>query len=182
MVCIGWICLLGCKECGAIAEYSTHLLVSSRTGQTRLRFASSVWQNTKIEYKWYSKTKAYPELGCEAGVYISHKWDRATPCLRELHCLTVDKRITFKVLMPVFKCLSMISPCYLSTSVSPYHPARASLRSASDTTILAVPNTIKLFKGTPIGHSAKVSLWCVTLLINTRFRYFYSRISNCCCC
>ena len=40
----------------------------------------------------------------------------------------------------------MISPCYLSASVSPYRPARASLRSASDTTLLAVPNTIKLLK------------------------------------
>ena len=46
--------------------------------------------------------------------------------------------------MTVFKSLNMTSPCYLSTSVSPYRPARASLRSASDTTLLAVPNTIKL--------------------------------------
>ena len=38
----------------------------------------------------------------------SHKWDHATPCLRELHWLTVDKRITFKVFMTVFKCLNMI--------------------------------------------------------------------------
>ena len=30
-----------------------------------------------------------------------HKWDHATPCLRNLHLLTVDKRITFKVLMTV---------------------------------------------------------------------------------
>ena len=40
----------------------------------------------------------------------------------------------------------MISPCYLSAIVSLYRPARASLRSASDTTLLAVPNTIKLLK------------------------------------
>ena len=76
----------------------------------------------------------------------SHKWDHATPYLRELHWLSVDKRITFKVLMTVFKCLNKISPCYLSASISPYRPARASLRSASDTTLLAVPNTIKLLK------------------------------------
>ena len=76
----------------------------------------------------------------------SHKWDHATPCLCELHWLTVDKRITFKVLMTICKCLNMISPCYLSASVSPYRPARASLRLASDTTLLAVPNTIKLLK------------------------------------
>ena len=27
------------------------------------------------------------------------------------------------------------------------------------------------FKGSQMGHSVKVSLWCVTLLINTRFRF-----------
>ena len=48
--------------------------------------------------------------------------------------------------MTVFKCLNMISPCYLSASVSPHRPARASLRSSSDTTLFAVPNTIKLLK------------------------------------
>ena len=50
----------------------------------------------------------------------SHKWDHDTPYLRELHWLTVDRRITFKVLMTVFKCLDMISPFYLSASVSSY--------------------------------------------------------------
>ena len=30
----------------------------------------------------------------------------------------------------------------------------------------------RLLKGSQMGHSVKVSLWCVTLLINTRFRFF----------
>ena len=41
-------------------------------------------------------------------------------------------------------------------------------------------------KGSRMDHSVKVSLWCVTLLINTRFRFFFFfffflnfRISNC---
>ena len=36
------------------------------------------------------------------------------------------------------------------------------------------------FKDSRISHSVKVSLWCVTLLINTRFRFFFLnfRISN----
>ena len=35
-------------------------------------------------------------------------------------------------------------------------------------------------KGSRMGHYVKVSLWgCLTLLINTRFRLFYFRISNC---
>ena len=35
------------------------------------------------------------------------------------------------------------------------------------------------FKGCRMGCSDKVSLWYVALLINTRFRFFYFRISNC---
>ena len=31
----------------------------------------------------------------------------------------------------------------------------------------------RCIKGSRIGHSVKVSLWCVTLLINTRFRFFF---------
>ena len=34
-------------------------------------------------------------------------------------------------------------------------------------------------KGSRMGRSDKVSLWCVSLLINTRFRFLYFRISNC---
>ena len=34
-------------------------------------------------------------------------------------------------------------------------------------------------KGSRMGRSDKVSLWYVALLINTRFRFFYFRISNC---
>ena len=29
------------------------------------------------------------------------------------------------------------------------------------------------FKGSRMGHSVKASLWYVTLLINTRFRFFF---------
>ena len=39
---------------------------------------------------------------------------------------------------------------------------------------------IRAFKGCRMGRSDTVSLWCVALLINTRFRFFfYFRISNC---
>ena len=29
-----------------------------------------------------------------------------------------------------------------------------------------------LLKGSRMGHSVKVSLWCVSLLLNTRFHFF----------
>ena len=34
-------------------------------------------------------------------------------------------------------------------------------------------------KGGRMGRSDKVSLWCVTLLINTKFHLFHFRISYC---
>ena len=36
-----------------------------------------------------------------------------------------------------------------------------------------------VFKGCRMGRSDQVSLWCVSLLISTRFRFFYFRISSC---
>ena len=33
--------------------------------------------------------------------------------------------------------------------------------------------------GSRMGHSVKASLWYVSLSINTRFCFFYFRISNC---
>ena len=38
---------------------------------------------------------------------------------------------------------------------------------------------IEMIKDSRTGHSAKVSLWYVSLLTNTRFRFAYFRISNC---
>ena len=62
------------------------------------------------------------------------KYDHATPCLRELPWLPVSERVTFKILVTVFKCLSGTAPGYLSSCLSLHKPRRANLRSASDTT------------------------------------------------
>ena len=43
-------------------------------------------------------------------------------------------------------CLNKIYHCDLSAGIFPYRTARANLRSASDTTRLVVPNSIKLLK------------------------------------
>ena len=36
----------------------------------------------------------------------------------------------------------------------------------------------KIIKASRMGYSVKAFLWCDSLLINTRFRFFYSRMSN----
>ena len=43
----------------------------------------------------------------------AHKFDNITPVLRELHWLTVDKRILFKIAVFMYKCINDIAPAYL---------------------------------------------------------------------
>ena len=40
--------------------------------------------------------------------------------------------------------------------------------------------SVVLFKGRQMGHYVKVSLWCESLLTNTRFRVPYFRMNNYC--
>ncbi|XP_072030425.1 uncharacterized protein [Amphiura filiformis] len=79
------------------------------------------------------------------------KQDHATPCLEELHWLPVEKRIVFKVLLFVYKCLNHIAPNYISSCITLNQPGRAGLRSASDTTRLTEHNTSKLLKSAERG-------------------------------
>ena len=60
------------------------------------------------------------------------------PLLNELHWLPISKRILFKVLLYVFKCLNNRAPSYLSDYFTKYAPARP-LRSSMDSTRLTVP-------------------------------------------
>jgi len=74
------------------------------------------------------------------------KYDHATPHLRRLHWLPVELRITFKVLVVVFKCLGHTAPAYLADGFSLYRPGRMGLRSASDTTLLTEHSARKTLK------------------------------------
>uniref|UniRef100_H3AF67 Reverse transcriptase domain-containing protein n=1 Tax=Latimeria chalumnae TaxID=7897 RepID=H3AF67_LATCH len=65
------------------------------------------------------------------------RFDHITPVLRELHWLPVRWRITFKVLVLVFKSLNGLGPQYLRDLLTPYIPARP-LRSLYGT-LLNVP-------------------------------------------
>ena len=56
------------------------------------------------------------------------KRDHATPYFKELHWLPVRERITFKILVYVYKCLNGTAPSYLSSCLSPHRHGRSSLR------------------------------------------------------
>ena len=53
----------------------------------------------------------------------SSKYCRITPVLQQLHW-PVSKRVTFKILTTVFKCLNNIAPRYLSDDIKVYVSAR----------------------------------------------------------
>ena len=69
----------------------------------------------------------------------ARKHDRATPLLRQLHWWPVEKRISYKVAMIVFKCIHKLAPEYLYTLLKPPHRPNYRLRSSEDTTILHIP-------------------------------------------
>ena len=74
------------------------------------------------------------------------KHDCATPCLHQLHWLPVEQRITFKVLVTIYKCVNHTAPDYLSTIFSLYRPVRSGLRSATDSTKLVEHSIIRTLK------------------------------------
>ena len=51
-------------------------------------------------------------------VLRARKHDRATPLLKELHWLPVERRISYKVALIVYKCMHKIGPEYLISYLS----------------------------------------------------------------
>ena len=72
----------------------------------------------------------------------SRKYDHISPVLHQLHWLPVDKRITYKILLMVFKCLHNLAPSYLSNLIIKYTPNRA-LRSSSKNLLVVPPSRTK---------------------------------------
>ena len=62
----------------------------------------------------------------------------AEPLLRTLHWLPVPQRVTFKILLYVYKALNDQAPQYITELLSYYIPARP-LRSSNDPSRLVVP-------------------------------------------
>ena len=67
------------------------------------------------------------------------KFDHVTPLLRQLHWLPISKRITFKVLLLVYKSLNDMGPVYLRDLLIYYKPKCEGLR--HDPLSLEVPGT-----------------------------------------
>ena len=67
------------------------------------------------------------------------RWSSATTMLNELHWLPIKKRISFKVLLMLYKAINGLAPDYISALATPYVPHRH-LRSANNN-LLFVPKT-----------------------------------------
>ena len=63
------------------------------------------------------------------------KFDSVTIHLKNLHWLPIEHRITFKILLLVYKALNDQAPAYLQELLLPYHPAR-NLRSATENLLI----------------------------------------------
>ena len=64
-------------------------------------------------------------------VLLARKFDHITPLLIELHWLSIEFRIQFKIFLIMFKVLHGTAPSYLSELIMQYTPVRA-LRSGSE--------------------------------------------------
>ncbi|XP_071963952.1 uncharacterized protein [Antedon mediterranea] len=81
-----------------------------------------------------------------------------TPVPRQLHWLPVTQRITFKILLFVFKALHNSPSKFISELIQPYVPKR-SLRSRSESLLAHLFHPSTKFYGNRSFSSASVSLW-----------------------
>ena len=72
-------------------------------------------------------------------VFRAPRYCRITPLLYELHWLPVRQRISFKILLFVFKAIHGFAPTYLRELVSIKRLGNYNLRSSSDGLLLATP-------------------------------------------
>ena len=86
----------------------------------------------------------------------SSRFTHITPILRDLHWLPVNERVTYKILILVFKCLHGMAPSYLSSKISSYEPRRP-LRSQNKN-LLVIPEVDNNY-GKRSFYFAGPSMW-----------------------
>jgi len=112
-----------------VAKSVGHSIVSSR-----LDYANALLHGTSTTnlHRLQIAQNSLARAVCQAPRSVS-----ATMLRRQLHCLPVRQRISYKLAVVTYKTNSTKTPAYLSDIIHEYHPART-LRSA-DKLLLAVP-------------------------------------------
>ena len=85
-------------------------------------------------------------------VSLRWKYDHITPALKYLHCLPVEYRIYYKILLLDYKARHGMTPTYLSSLLSPYKPGR-SLRSEGKHLLTTPRNRLE-------GFGKRQALFC----------------------
>ena len=71
------------------------------------------------------------------------KYDSSTRCLEELHLLSIEQRINFKIATLVHKCIHGKTPSYLDKIIIKKIPRREEMRSASKSSLPEIPHTTR---------------------------------------
>ena len=90
-------------------------------------------------------------------IHQSRKYDHVTPLLINLHWLTVEQRIKFKILVITFKALHGQAPQYIYDLLKLYNPGR-SLRSSSQNLLYKPTFNLKTYGSRSFVVSAP-TLW-----------------------
>ena len=85
------------------------------------------------------------------------KYEHITPSLKELHCLPVEQRIVFKILLLTFKAVHNLRPNYIRDLLQTYKPVR-SLRSSA-MNMLVIPRSRLKFYGDRAFSVCAPTLW-----------------------
>jgi len=85
------------------------------------------------------------------------KYDDIKPVLKQLHCLPISQRITYKMLLLTYKALNGQGPDYITELLEPYVPTR-NLRS-SFKKLLKVPSIKLVSYGHRFFSFVAPSLW-----------------------
>ena len=73
-------------------------------------------------------------------IFLVGRDTSSAPLLRRLHWLPIRKRIEFKILVIIYKCVNSQAPDYLSNLISFRKPTYAT-RSSHDSTLLSISRT-----------------------------------------
>ena len=63
-------------------------------------------------------------------IHLTSRYEHVTPLLIQLHWLSIEQRITFKIAVITFKALYGAAPSYITDLIKPYTPGRL-LRSSN---------------------------------------------------
>ena len=114
-----------------VSKPVTEILVNSLV-LSKLDYCNSLLANTSRENL---RRLQIVQNNAARLVFRKKRFDSATPLLRALHWLPVEKRIVYKTCTTVYKALNNLAPTYIFNILELYVPRR-SLRSSSDTTLL----------------------------------------------